>query len=139
MEGLPKERRLPSSMVPVVFWAVLSTRRQLRKGRLGGLIDALIASRRKTAVRPAPGAPKASVLEATHDFRRARLYVPVETSCLLDSLSLVMFLARRGLYANLVFAVTTDPFAAHCWAQVDDLVLNDSVGNAQSYTPIRIV
>jgi hypothetical protein len=50
-----------------------------------------------------------------------------------------MFLARRGLYANLVFAVTTDPFAAHCWAQVDDLVLNDSVGNAQSYTPIRIV
>ena len=43
------------------------------------------------------------------------------------------------MHANLVFGVTGDPFSAHCWVQVDELVLNDTLGNANAYTPIRTV
>jgi len=52
---------------------------------------------------------------------------------------LVRFLARRRLSASIVFAVTTNPFNAHCWVQSGDLVLNDTVGNAILHTPIRVV
>ena len=59
--------------------------------------------------------------------------------CLLDSIALVRFLARRGLYAQLVFGVTDDPFSAHCWVQAGDLVLNDTVGDVSAHTPIRVI
>ncbi|MDC7682154.1 lasso peptide biosynthesis B2 protein [Asticcacaulis sp. BYS171W] len=71
-------------------------------------------------------------------FRRARRYVPVDTICLLDSLSLLIFLRRRGISATLVFGVNLTPFSAHCWVQAGDLLLNDTVGGVQSYLPIRV-
>ena len=76
------------------------------------------------------------MLKAAETFRRARLYVPIETCCLLDSLSLIDFLSRRRLPARLVFGVTSDPFAAHCWVQAGEWVLNDLVGNVIAHTPI---
>jgi hypothetical protein len=58
---------------------------------------------------------------------------------LLDSLAMVMFLAKRGLHASIVIGVTSAPFSAHCWVQTGDLVLNDTVGNARAFTPIRVI
>ncbi|MNN96111.1 hypothetical protein D3C81_2150420 [compost metagenome] len=49
------------------------------------------------------------------------------------------FLARRGLHADVVFGVIGDPFSAHCWLQAGTLVLNDSIGNIDTYTPIRAI
>lgn len=69
-------------------------------------------------------------------FRRARHYVPIASRCLPDSLSLVRFLAKRGLHARVVFGVMGDPFAAHCWVQSGPLALNETVGDAESFTPI---
>jgi hypothetical protein len=82
---------------------------------------------------------EARTLEAAGRFLRARLYVPVEPTCLLDSLALTAYLAARGVPANIVFGVTGAPFSAHCWVQAGDLVLNDTVGNAMAYMPIRVV
>lgn len=80
-----------------------------------------------------------SLQEAAMSFMRVRLYVPIETSCLLDSLAMVIFLARRGMYSEIVFGVVDVPFSAHCWVQVRELVLNDTVGNAKAHTPIRVI
>jgi hypothetical protein len=52
---------------------------------------------------------------------------------------MVKFLAKRRLYSNLVMGVACDPFSAHAWVQYGALVLNDSVGNAQAYVPIRVI
>lgn len=65
--------------------------------------------------------------------------MPVETRCLLDSIAIVKFLARRHFHANIVIGVTGDPFSAHCWAQIHDMVLNDTIGNVRSFTPIRVI
>ncbi|WP_202841048.1 lasso peptide biosynthesis B2 protein [Luteimonas saliphila] len=76
---------------------------------------------------------------ASAQFMLARRYVPIERTCLLDSLSLVRFLARRQLRAALVFGVTLHPFAAHCWVQAGDLLLNETLSDANTYTPIRVI
>lgn len=85
------------------------------------------------------GVDDAPLLKAAGIFASARLAVPVETCCLLDSLSLLRFLSGRGLFARLVIGVTGSPFSAHCWVQAGDLVLNDTVGHAMAHTPIRVI
>jgi len=79
------------------------------------------------------------IIKAAIQFNNARRYVPVETSCLLDSLSLLRFLSRRRLWANIVFGVALNPFSAHCWIQADDVALNETVSDANVYTPIKMV
>jgi len=79
------------------------------------------------------------LLRSVGVFQRARLYVPIETRCLLDSISLFRFLARRHFHSRLVLGVTNDPFSAHCWVQARDIVLNDTIGNAMTHTIIKVI
>jgi len=79
------------------------------------------------------------LLRASWQFARARRYVPIEPICLLDSLALLRFLSRRGLPANIVFGVAPEPFAAHCWVQASDIVLNETLSDANAHTPIRMI
>ena len=91
-----------------------------------------------SADRPEAQTPR-RLLAGARLFASARIYTPVSPSCLLDSLSLIRFLSKRGLGAHLVFGVTHSPFSAHCWVQSGHWVLNDTVGNVHSYRPIRTV
>jgi hypothetical protein len=45
---------------------------------------------------------------------------------------------RRGIEVNLVVGVAI-PFAAHCWVQHADMVLNDSVDIVSRYEPILVI
>jgi hypothetical protein len=72
-------------------------------------------------------------------FRRARAWVPIKPSCLQDSLALHQWLGRYGAGADLVMGVKLDPFAAHCWLQVGDIVLNDLPETVAAFTPILAV
>ena len=121
-----------------VFATMYSTQLQLKIRRLKHLVHALVDYRQRKTV-GAPATPESSILEASDRFRCARLYVPIKTCCLLDSLAMLRFLSYRRLSAHLVFGVTSDPFAAHCWVQSGDWVLNDTVGNVIAHTPIREV
>jgi len=140
------ERALPSDRggllaAPEVAVIVVSMKLQLRSNRvpLHRLISNASAYRQRKTCKRIGITDEARLLRAVDAFARARLLVPIEPRCLLDSLSLLRFLARRGLHTHLIFGVSTDPFAAHCWLQTDDLVLNDSVGNVMAHTPIRTV
>lgn len=48
-----------------------------------------------------------------------------------DSLTLVHFLAKQGLFARWVVEVRTRPFAAHSWVQSGHLVLKTCLQNAR--------
>lgn len=86
-----------------------------------------------------PPPPERHVIEEAAAFRRVRLYVPVGMRCLVDSVALARFLRRRKRNVHVVFGVAVDPFSAHCWVQAGDIVLNDTLGNVTSHTPIRVV
>lgn len=137
-----ENRRLSAAVAFEVMAITLSIRRQLKNCALKTILDEACAYRsRKVDAHEiaAPAALEESLLLANGQFARARRYVPVEPICLLDSLSLLRFLSRRGLPANIVFGVTSEPFAAHCWVQASDMVLNETLTDANAYTPIRKV
>lgn len=130
---------LKLSEVIEVVALVLSTQRWLRNRRLGELLDDLAGDARRQAFSSFPGRESPEIIRTSRAFLRARLYAPVNTSCLLDTLALCRFLTRRGLPWTMVFGVTRYPFSAHCWAQAGELALNDTVGNVSAHTPIRVV
>jgi len=73
-------------------------------------------------------------------FMRFRIFLfSSKNECLYDSLALLEFLARYGIYPDWVFGVQTRPFAAHCWVQQGDIVFNDTVEHVSGYTPIMVV
>ena len=72
-------------------------------------------------------------------FERARLVRTAADRCLPRSIALARCLLRRGAPARLVIGVKLAPFAAHCWVQRGDQVLNDSVEEVWRYTPILVV
>ncbi len=125
-----------------VLAIVCSTQWQLRTRRLNRIVAKAITYRQHMTAhtRFAPtGSEAERLVECAGVFMRARRYVPIETSCLLDSVAMLRFLAHRRLSADLIFGVTHNPFAAHCWVQAGDWVLNDTVGNVTAHTPIRKV
>jgi hypothetical protein len=90
--------------------------------------------------------PRAGPLDAerarklVEAFARYRVFLfSSKDECLYDSLALLEFLARNGIYPDWVFGVQTRPFAAHCWVQHGDIVFNDTVEHVSGYTPIMVV
>jgi hypothetical protein len=69
-------------------------------------------------------------------FITARRLVPYAPNCLTDSLALVRWLGRSG--ASLVFGVKLEPFSAHCWVQLDELLLNDRGDTVAQFQPVRV-
>lgn len=60
-------------------------------------------------------------------------------TCLKDSLIMIEFLRQYDIYPDWVFGVRVHPFAAHCWVQYGSVVLNDSLHNVESFTPLMVV
>jgi hypothetical protein len=136
------DRRLSAAIVVEVMTTVWWVRHQMKTRVLKEILETAGAYRnRKTGAHEiaASTAPEDNLLWANEQFARARRYVPIEPICLLDSLSLLRFLSRRGLPANIVFGVTPEPFAAHCWVQAGEMVLNETLSDANAHTPIRKV
>lgn len=134
------ERAFRAAVVPEVALLTLSTLLDLRHRPLKRILQAL---RARLPVRPA-GRFEPDVLRheapatLARAFLAARRCVPVDMRCLPDSIAMVRFLARRGIATQLVFGVVPEPFAAHCWVQCGDLVLNDTVGHVDGHTAILV-
>jgi hypothetical protein len=85
-------------------------------------------------VAAARGKPDAIAL--AQQFKSACLPLPFARQCLQDSLALAGWLKRRGVQPTVVFGVAVPAFAAHCWVQHDDAILNDSFDRVSRFTPI---
>jgi hypothetical protein len=66
-------------------------------------------------------------------------FFTAKDACLFDALSLSEFLAGYGVFPRWVFGVQSRPFGAHCWLQLNGVVLNDTVDHVKRYTPIMMV
>jgi len=129
------------ALICEVAYLVYRTRRRLRTRNIGELLDAHVdvcrrLHRQDDASR---GYSANAFAHAAGLYRAARRFVPVEHSCLLDSLALDRFLAKRGLESRLVFGVNAEPFSAHAWLQAGDMALNETVSYARMHTPILVL
>ncbi|MDR6990963.1 lasso peptide biosynthesis B2 protein [Luteimonas sp. 3794] len=139
MEMLEHPVRLSLATSAEVLLTTLRARRDLKKKPLRHILAALGPQIGGPGTDQLPGLKTQRLLDSAAQFRRARLYAPVAMRCLVDSIAMTRFLRRRGLPAYIVFGVAVNPFSAHCWVQSGDLVLNDSVGNVNAHTVIRVV
>jgi hypothetical protein len=73
------------------------------------------------------------------EFELLRPYFPRPYLCLFDSLALLELLARVGIYPQWVFGIRAEPFGAHCWLQMGDVVINDSMDKVVEYRPIMAI
>jgi Transglutaminase-like superfamily len=75
--------------------------------------------------------------ELTEVYRRLRpLLLTRKDQCLLDSLSLVMFLTSYGVRASLRFGVRLGPFRAHAWVQDQGTIFDEMAALVHEYTVI---
>ena len=112
-------------------------RRYWRRG-LGEIIDFAAVSQPGQA-QVAPYGPADDVERLALVFRRLAPWLPIPGKCLIRSFVLLRFLQRSGLRADWVFGVATWPFAAHCWIQSGDQVLDDDWERLLAYEPILAV
>jgi hypothetical protein len=87
-----------------------------------------------------PAADESCVQELVSTFAFLRPYFfAAKDACLFDALALSEYLAAYRVYPRWVFGVQARPFAAHCWLQLNGIVLNDTLDHVRRYAPIMVV
>ncbi len=121
----------------VCAWLGFSYARfQVRHLGLAALLRRL--QRLKNAAAPARSDAMPVLEQAVAAFARAGRLVSINDRCLAHSAAIAVWLVRRRVAATLVIGVAVDPFQAHCWVQVDDLLVNERVDVARDYIPILV-
>lgn len=111
----------------------LSYRRKLKQRSLDHILSKLRSQR------DLPRQSNATVaLEVAAAYQRARRYVLASERCLPISLAMSANLNHLGVESKLVFGVTM-PFSAHCWVQIEDVVISDSLDRVLPFRPIMVV
>lgn len=67
------------------------------------------------------------------------LFYTSKDHCLFDSLALIEFMARYGIYPTWIFGVKMGPFRAHCWVQDNNFIYNETLDQAHYFTPIMAI
>lgn len=98
-----------------------------------------VEARKSAQATAAMPADNARITNLFGIFRMLRPYYPRRYLCLFDSLALLHFLARYGVFPQWVYGVKLEPFGAHCWVQAGGLVVNDIIDNVRTFTPIMSV
>lgn len=118
--------------------AVLSARLSLRLSRFEKIVRRATEDRVRRASMTTLDVSRIHELVAIFAWLRPFAFTSKD-ACLFEALALRSFLARFGAHVKWVFGVQTTPFAAHCWLQHDDYVLNDGVSRVRRYTPIMCI
>ena len=131
LQGNPDQARLADILI--VARLVLTARKAIRTRSIASILERVAA----------PGTDAFSsttnCLGLAVRFRKVRRLIPIGGNCLGDSLALMCWLGRGEERATLVFGVKLDPFAAHCWVEREDIILNDHPERVERFTPVRII
>ncbi|MBV8034509.1 MAG: lasso peptide biosynthesis B2 protein [Pelomonas sp.] len=131
---LSESRHLPSLLLSAAVAAHWLSRCSLANIRVRVIRERQDCHRSKQS--PEGDMLRAAVAAYTH----LRPFVlTAHDQCLHDSLTLIRFLAKQGVFARWVIGVRTRPFGAHSWVQSGNTVLNDVHENVRAYTPIMVV
>lgn len=132
---------------PVVDWHVLARLWRakfvasvwLRRHSLAEIADRVVALRsRRDNQESAIDADAMHAAAASYAHLRP-FALTTHDRCLNDSLTLIHFLAARGLFPHWVIGVRIHPFGAHSWVQSGGIVLNDLPERVRRYRPILVV
>lgn len=95
--------------------------------------------RRKSAITPSYTESRGTLAQIASVFRFSGLVITPHDRCLPRSIALAHTLLDRRIAPTFVFGVRLQPFGAHCWVQVGDCLLNESIDEVRNFTPILVV
>lgn len=131
----PSQSRLWLRSCPQLLCASSRARRMLRSRPLSDVVRH-VRTRREGTSQETPFVWDVA-REVVRDFQLLRsLCYTAENRCLVDSLTLLEFMAQFRLFPKWVFGVKVMPFEAHAWVQEGPYVLNDSLKNVEAFVPI---
>lgn len=110
----------------------------IRTYQFGPLIARLASLKSSTRMRNSQDHLRACG-EIASALSTTALIIPTRDRCLVRSIAFLQMALSRRVDAHLVFGVSVDPFAAHCWVQSGDHVLNDRYERVRAFTPILCV
>ena len=102
-----------------------------------GLASALHDLARRPAEHKAK-VPKVDAAETALAFHRAALFAAPLDQCLVRSIAVARALMSGGFRPKLVIGVRLQPFGAHSWVQIEDVLVNDRHDLVRDYTPILV-
>lgn len=114
--------------LPFLAWLLGTTRLRIATGSLARVLRPLQKRTGQMRVQN-----REELAKRIGRFVAARPAIPLSRSCLLDSVALYLFL--RDPRVELVFGVSLEPFAAHCWLERDNCLLNDELDHVRHFTP----
>jgi hypothetical protein len=121
-----------------LFTAHMAARWSLKQRPIKQVVEAASFRKRHAPSTHRLSIPRVRALVNAFVHLRPWVYTSRD-ACLLDSLTLVNFLAGYGMYPEWIFGVKTDPFYAHCWVQQEDFVFNDTPDYVRGFSPILVV
>ena len=132
---------------PIVKWgfglrmlqACMTAAWDLRLCRFEQVVSRLRGRKTECSV-TAAGCDRQALFDVVERYVYARpLFFSARNACLYDSRTLLELLYYHCIVPTWIFGVHTEPFQAHCWLQLGDLVVNDAVENVSRFTPILAV
>lgn len=127
------QRPSPSLVGYAILQRLIWTRR-VRKWPLSRIIDTHDQLERNSRSLRQPGS--VGIHQVARAFEHADLLLGNHDRCLERTLALAAVCRKNGISAQIVIAVQMNPFAAHAWAQHDNIVLNERVDRARLFKPI---
>ena len=132
---------------PIVKWgfgfrilqACMAAAWDLRLCRFEQVVSRLQGRQTERSVTSA-GCDQRSLFDVVERYVYARpLFFSARNACRYDSRTLLELLYYHRIFPTWMFGVHTEPFQAHCWLQLGDLVVNDAVENVSRFTPILAI
>jgi hypothetical protein len=134
-----RRRRTPITHLLLVSMALLRVQLFCRRRGLAAILG-WIRRHQATVHRYEKFATRQKSAELLESFFRLRIwFYTAFRHCLFDSLVLSVLLTSKQIPCTLVIGVSTKPFAAHAWVQIDECVLNDTIEHILLFTPIFAV
>lgn len=130
--GNDRHRSFDPLLLAGILIRLAKMQRRLRKRGLPQLLREIDARRMIESEQTAM--EKLRELARLYDISR-RLYLPAD-HCLVRALTLYTHAADIGFRVRLVFGVQLHPFAAHCWIEHGDLILDDNPDHVSRFKPI---
>jgi hypothetical protein len=131
-------KHISATHIAAFLRALLITLARLRCASMESIVQHLRARRRRsTETKVGFDVEKARLLVSAYEHIRTWAFTR-RGRCLLDSLTLLEFLASYDIYPSWVIGVRARPFAAHSWLQHEQLVLNGTPALVRTFTPILV-
>lgn len=87
---------------------------------------------------PSEAEQVARTMQVAAAYQQAGLLVTALDRCLPRSIAVADRCRRLGIPVDLILGVRLQPFAAHCWVQLGETIVNDRLDKVRNFTPILV-